>query len=90
MRKFLVWFAAGALVGSALATVCAPYVLETLLASTGAKDAMCQCTELVRNTASLLIKTQLTGGAIGAVVFPILAWLMRRRFGKPSEVAGAA
>ena len=51
MRKFLTWMVSGALAGMIVATIAAPYVLETLLASTGAKDAMCQCTELVNNTA---------------------------------------
>lgn len=81
MRRVVIWIIVGSFVGSVVATLMAPFVLETLLASTGAQDAMCQCTELVKNTASLLIRTQIWGGAIGAVTFPILAWLVRRRFG---------
>ena len=92
MRFFLAWLAVGAFVGAAVATLCAPFVLETLLASTGAQDAMCQCTELVKNTASLLIKTQLWGAAGGALVFPVAAFLTRRRFNRPGtapEVQGS-
>ena len=88
MRRVVTWMVVGAFVGSVIATLMAPVVLETLLASTGAQDAMCQCSQLVQNTASLLIRTQVWGGAIGAVVFPILAWLVRRKFGAkdpPSE-----
>jgi hypothetical protein len=78
MRWFLSWLVVGAFFGATVATLIAPVVLETLLASTGAKDAMCQCTELVNNTASLLIKTQLWGAGAGAGVFPIAAWLVKR------------
>lgn len=81
MRRFVTWAIVGSFLGSVIATLLAPTVLQTLLATTGAKDAMCQCAELVNNTADLLIRTQLWGAAIGAVVFPILAWLVRRRFG---------
>jgi hypothetical protein len=81
----MIWTVSGAFVGMIVATLLAPYVLETLLASTGAKDAMCQCTELVNNTASLLIKTQLWGAAIGAMLLPLVAWLFRRRFGRASQ-----
>lgn len=87
MRRFLTWLAVGALFGGVVATLVAPYVLETLLASTGAKDAMCQCSELVDRTATLLIKTQLWGMALGAAAFPIGAWFMRRKFGGPSDGA---
>jgi len=79
MRFYLGWLMVGAFIGGALATFVAPYVLETLLASTGAKDAMCQCTELVNNTASLLIKTQLYGAAGGSVLFPLAAFFVRRK-----------
>ena len=82
MRWLLMWVMSGSFVGAVIATVAAPVVLETLLASTGAKDAMCQCTELVTNTASLLVRTQLWGAAIGAVSFPLIAWLGRRRWGQ--------
>jgi hypothetical protein len=86
----LAWFLGGALFGVAVATVIAPRVLEALLATTGAQDAMCQCSQLVHRTATLLIEVQLAGAAIGATLFPLAAWLTRRKFGKPSEAAGAA
>jgi hypothetical protein len=86
MRRFLTLLAVGAFVGMALATLAAPWVLETLLASTGAKDAMCQCTELVNNTASLLIRTQLWGAGIGGALFPLAGWLIRRRRGAPADI----
>jgi hypothetical protein len=84
MRRLLTWMIIGSFVGSVIATLLAPMVLKTLLASTGAKDAMCQCMELVNNTAHLLIRTQIWGAAIGGVTFPIVAWLFRRRFGPKS------
>ena len=46
-----------------------------------------QCTELVKNTANLLIKTQLWGAAGGAFVFPTVALLTRRRFKKPAPAS---
>jgi len=85
MRRFLIWFVSGALAGMVIATLLAPTVLKTMLASTGAKDAMCQCTELVNNTATLLIKTQIWGAVVGALLLPLVAWLFRRRFGRASE-----
>jgi hypothetical protein len=88
MRFYLAWLAVGSFIGAAVATMIAPMVLETLLASTGAKDAMCQCMELVNNTASLLIKTQLYGAATGAVLFPLAAWLFMRK--RASSRAAAA
>jgi hypothetical protein len=72
-----------------LATFFAPSALEALLATTGAQDAMCQCSQLVHLTATRLIQVQLAGAAIGAVLFPTAAWLMRRKFRKPSEAASA-
>lgn len=84
MRWFFSWFAAGALIGAVIATLIAPMVLEALLASTGAKDAMCQCTELVANTASLLIRTQLWGAGVGSLVFPLAAFLVRRK--RPAKI----
>lgn len=89
MGRFLVWFLSGALVGTVVASLIAPVALETLLASTGAQDAMCQCAELVNRTATKLITIQLIGAVTGAVTFPLVAWLVRRKFNKPSEVAPA-
>ena len=81
MRRLITWAIVGSFFGSVIATLIAPSVLQTLLATTGAKDAMCQCMELVNRTATLLIQTQLWGAAIGGAVFPAAAWLLRRRFG---------
>lgn len=90
MRFYLAWLAVGAFVGGGVATLVAPYVLETFLASTGAADAMCQCSELVQNTAASLIKTQLWGAGVGAVVFPIAAFLTRRKLARPEQASRAA
>lgn len=87
MRWFIGWLLAGGFVGGVVATLVAPWVLETLLASTGAKDAMCQCSELVANTSRLLVKTQLSGVTIGAVLFPLAAWLVRRARAKSNAPA---
>jgi hypothetical protein len=89
MRFYLAWLAVGAFVGGGIATLCAPFVLETFLASTGAADAMCQCSQLVKNTASLLVKTQLWGALAGAVLFPVAAWLTRRKL-KPNDAPTVA
>jgi hypothetical protein len=77
MRWFLIWSISGALLGGIIATLVAPWMLRTLLATTGAADAMCQCSELVTNTANLLIKTQAIGIAIGGLGLPIMAGVMR-------------
>lgn len=89
MRRIVTWAIIGSFIGSVIATLIAPTVLQTLLASTGAKDAMCQCVELVHNTSNLLIRTQIWGAAIGGVTMPILAWLLRRKFG-PKELPSPA
>lgn len=85
MGRLMVWALIGAMVGLTVATLFAPSALEALLATTGAQDAMCQCTELVRRTSTTLIQVQLTGSAVGAVTFPIFAWLVRRKFKKPEQ-----
>lgn len=93
MRRIFNWMVFGALTGVAVATAIAPYVLRTLLASTGAQDAMCQCVQLVTNTASTLIKTQIWGAIIGAASFPAGAWLAKRlwnRRGGPTDPANRA
>jgi hypothetical protein len=76
------WLVIGAFFGAVAATLIAPWMLETLLATTGAKDAMCQCTELVANTASHLIRTQIYGAVAGAITFPIGAFVARRLWGR--------
>ena len=90
MGRFFAWFLGGALAGTVVASIIAPRVLETLLATTGAQDAMCQCSELVHRTANTLIMVQLVGAAIGAVTFPLTAWLVKRKLNKPGEVAPAS
>jgi len=90
LRFYLAWVAVGSFIGAAVATLIAPSVLETFLASTGAADAMCQCSQLVQNTARLLIKTQLWGAAAGAVVFPVGAFLAQRKFKRPQQPEGTA
>ena len=89
MRFYVGAVSVGALLGGGTATFVAPFILETFLASTGAQDAMCQCTELVKNTADLLIRTQLVGAAIGAVLFGLGAALLRRRLGRGKAEAPA-
>jgi cytochrome oxidase assembly protein ShyY1 len=48
---------------------------------------MCQCSQLVHRTATRLIMVQLIGAAVGAVTFPLGAWLVRRKFAKEPEDA---
>jgi hypothetical protein len=90
MKRVALWVVVGAFTGAVVATLMAPWVLQTFLATTGAKDAMCQCSELVANTASTLIQTQLWGAVTGAVVMPILAWLAKRLWGKRGGDIGTA
>lgn len=90
MRGYLVWAGAGAFVGTAAASFFAPAVLDTLLATTGAQDAMCQCSQLVHRTSTMLIQVQMTGAAVGGVLFPLCAWLVRRKFKKPTDAVAAA
>jgi hypothetical protein len=90
MRFFLAWMSVGALLGAVIATLVAPTVLENVLAFTGANDAMCQCSELVARTSSTLIKTQIWGVAIGAVLVPLAAFLLRRAFSKRGSMDASA
>jgi hypothetical protein len=90
LRRTFTWTVLGALTGVAVATLFAPMILRTLLASTGASDAMCQCLELVNNTSMLLIKSQLWGLVIGAVAFPTGAGLARWLWGRRKRRAAEA
>jgi hypothetical protein len=51
---------------------------------------MCQCSQLVHRTATLLIEVQLSGATIGGILFPLCAWLVRRKLNKPGEAVAAA
>ncbi len=95
LRRFFTWTVFGALTGVVVATLMAPAILRTLLASTGAQDAMCQCAQLVDNTSSLLIRTQVWGLLAGAILFPSADWLVRllwrrRKARKAAEAQVAA
>jgi len=95
LRRVFTWMVFGALTGVVVATFMAPAILRTLLASTGAQDAMCQCAQLVDNTSSLLIRTQIYGLLAGAILFPTGDWLVRllwrrRKARKAAEAQAAA
>lgn len=84
LRKIFSYITFGALVGIAASTFWGPKFLEWRQSS-GVKDAMCQCTELVRVTARNLVELQLYGAAGGAVVFAIAGLLVQRSLGKRRE-----
>ena len=88
MRRFLFWMVSGALSGVVIATLVAPWALETLLSSPGTRDALCRCTDLITDTAARLIRTQLYGAGAGAVMAPLGAWLARRLWGRHHDTTG--
>ena len=67
----------GAVVGNALATFIAPGVLTWYNTGSDA-NAMCNCVRVAHDTADQLIRAQLIGTGIGAVLFLILGIIISR------------
>ena len=84
MRTVLVFMLVGAIVGAVVASFVVPPVLawynEPGAISPGSKvETLCNLPELIRYTSSRLIRGQLIGAGVGAVLFMLLGLMVRRR-----------
>lgn len=91
--RFLRWAVAGAVLGHVAATLGAPSLISFWRAPRGATDALCQCSELITTTTTDLIRAQLVGAGVGAVVLLIVGlfverFLAARRAAKASQSVG--
>jgi hypothetical protein len=77
MKTLLAFVLAGAIFGTAAATLIAPGFL-TWYSSPGSGQAMCSCSELVRDTAERLIRIQVIGAITGSLAFLIVGILVVR------------
>jgi hypothetical protein len=78
LKKLLLVMAAGFVVGFAVACLVVPGALGWYN-TPGMGQAMCNCAELVQTTASSLIKGQLIGGGVGALLALVAGILVMRR-----------
>ena len=78
LKTFLVWILLGAVLGGVAASLVGPGYLTWDNTATD-PSAMCNCLKTSRNTATELIQIQSIGAVIGAVLFLVLGFLVRRR-----------
>ena len=83
VRSVLVWALVGALVGVVVASFAVPPLLSWYnepgrITSNGQVQTLCNLPELIRYTSSRLIRGQLIGAAVGAVLFTLLGLVVRR------------
>jgi hypothetical protein len=79
----VVWALVGALVGVVVASFVVPPLLSWYnapgkITSSGQVQTLCNLPELIRYTSSRLIRGQLIGAAVGAVLFTLLGLVVRR------------
>jgi len=80
LQRTALWLLLGALLGSFVVLLLYPYVLSYKPPPVLAAD-MCKCSECVEMTGLLLMKAQLLGAGIGALVTALAGegWLWQRR-----------
>jgi hypothetical protein len=88
VRRLFTFLLAGILLGAVVASLFAPgYLVWYNTPGTG--SAMCNCTEATRETASSLIRAQITGSVIGGTLLLILAIVLSFRARRLRPTAGA-
>jgi hypothetical protein len=76
VKTLLAVSVAGVIVGAVVATLIAPGILAWY--STPAMgQALCNCQEIAKSTATQLVRAQLIGAAVGGVVFLIVGIVVR-------------
>jgi hypothetical protein len=93
MKTLLLWVMAGAIVGAVVASFVVPPMLswynEPGSISPGNQvQTLCNLPELIRYTSARLIRGQLIGAGVGAVLFLLLGVMLGRRRGAAASVAG--
>ncbi len=95
MKSILIWVLAGALLGVVAASFIVPPMLSWYneagyLSKNGQPAAMVNLPDVVRYTTSRLIRGQLIGGGIGAVLFFVLGLAFGGRGRKRAKAAEPA
>jgi hypothetical protein len=93
LKRQAVLLLVGALLGGVLTSLIAPNAL-TWLQTPGTGSALCNCTDLAKQTAHELVHVQLIGLVIGAVALAVLGEIVhhlwaRRRAAKAAAAAPA-
>jgi hypothetical protein len=84
LRRIGILVVVGAVLGDAVMLLMGPSAI-TWYQTPAAGSALCNCKDLARETASSLVRAQLTGMAIGAVTLLVVGevvrylWLRRKR-----------
>lgn len=87
-RKLVAFMLGGALLGVVVASLAGPsYLAWDNTPAFG--QALCNCTDCVKQTAARLIQLQLIGGAVGMVSLLLLGAVMLRSLGKRKKPAEA-
>lgn len=74
LKRLLLSLVIGAMVGDVITMVLAPNML-TWFATPGTGTALCNCAETAKQTAQALVRAQLIGTGLGAVVGMVLGEL---------------
>ena len=79
LKRIGVFLSIGAVIGDLITMELAPRLL-TWFHTPGTGSALCNCADVARETASALIRAQLTGTAVGAVGMVVLGELLVRLY----------
>ena len=90
VRSALVWAMVGAIVGAVVASFVVPPMLSWYnepgsISPGGQVQTLCNLPELIRYTSSRLIRGQLIGAGVGALLFLLLGIMVGRR--RPAATA---
>jgi uncharacterized membrane protein YccC len=94
LKRFGIFLAVGGLLGDIVTTLVAPRML-TWFQTPGTGTAMCNCSEVARQTARSFVKAQLIGTLIGALAAVVIGellyrlWRSRQRRLAPPAAAAA-
>ena len=95
MKTVLVFMLIGAMVGAVAASFVVPPLLSWYnepgaIAPGRQVETLCNLPELIRYTSARLLRGQLIGAAIGAVVFAFPGFMLRRRPAASAPAAAAS
>ncbi len=87
IKRFLIFILAGALTGGMLAAWVAPHFVAWYQTPGGSTPALCNCKELIHETANMLNQAQVIG-VIGGAMFGLFIGIVfrKRTKGATSEV----
>ena len=92
LKRLLLSLVVGAMVGDVITVLFAPNAL-TWFATPGTGTALCNCAETAKETAQALVRAQLVGTGIGALVGMVIGelisavWRSRKKKAAPTVVA---